>query len=257
MAVLEPMYLKLPATPEEWIKISKEFHEKWQFPALGAIDGKHVEIRPPKGSGSLYFNYKKRNSIVLMAVVDANYRFTYVSAGANGRASDGGIWSRSQFGKDLEDGKVPLPGFYQLPNSNLRLPLCFIGDDAFPLRPHIMKPYSHLNLNAEEEHFNYRISRARVVVENAFGILTNRFKIFHRAIDLHPRKIMTLIKATACLHNYLITKNHREYVQFANPPAAQSVFMRNLTPQHELPDNDAKNIRESYKHYVNNESRLD
>ncbi|KAL3976897.1 cytoskeleton-associated protein 5 [Sarotherodon galilaeus] len=63
-----------------------EDYLKWQFPhCLGAIDGKHIFIRPPPKSGSMYFNYKSRFSIILMAVVDANYNFVYASAGTQGR----------------------------------------------------------------------------------------------------------------------------------------------------------------------------
>ena len=56
-----------PTEPEQWQAISDQFSAKWQFPhALGALDGKHVAIRCPKNSGSLYYNYKGYHSKVLM-----------------------------------------------------------------------------------------------------------------------------------------------------------------------------------------------
>lgn len=54
---------------------------------IGALDGKHVHIRPPPGSGSEFFNYKNTFSIVLMALVDADYKFIYCDIGCNGRVS--------------------------------------------------------------------------------------------------------------------------------------------------------------------------
>ena len=75
----------MPSTHREWKAIVKEFLDKSNFPKLvGAADGKHVSIRAPANSGSGYNNYKNCLSIVLMAVVDANYKFLLVHIGANG-----------------------------------------------------------------------------------------------------------------------------------------------------------------------------
>ena len=58
---------------------------RWQFPlCLGAIDGKHVAIRPPPNSGSWYFN-KKTFSIILMAVAGPDYECLYADISSNGR----------------------------------------------------------------------------------------------------------------------------------------------------------------------------
>ncbi|KAJ8954599.1 hypothetical protein NQ318_003130 [Aromia moschata] len=58
-----------PTTVSEWNDIANAFQDRWQFPhCLGAVDGKHVQIIAPHGSGSYYFNYNKTHSIVLMAI---------------------------------------------------------------------------------------------------------------------------------------------------------------------------------------------
>ena len=68
------IYMKVPSTKEEWLKITHEFEEKWQFPnCIGAVDGKHLVIQPPTDSGSHYYNYKHTHSVVLMAVAGPNY----------------------------------------------------------------------------------------------------------------------------------------------------------------------------------------
>jgi hypothetical protein len=78
--------LKCPKTPEEWKVVSDRFAQRWNFHnTIGAIDGKHIAIRCPANGGSLYFNYKRFHSIILMALVDADYKFLFVDIGANGR----------------------------------------------------------------------------------------------------------------------------------------------------------------------------
>lgn len=54
-----------------------------------------------------------------------------------------------------------------------------------------------------EEIFNYRLSRARITVECAFGRLTSRFRIFHRPIETSIKTTDKIIRTTCVLHNYL------------------------------------------------------
>ncbi|XP_054745846.1 uncharacterized protein LOC129250235 [Anastrepha obliqua] len=92
----------LPKTENDWKCIANDFNTLWNFPnCIGAIDGKHVEIMKPPGTGSYYYNYKKSYSIFMMAIVNAKYEFIAVEVGANGRASDAGIFGQNRFKEEI------------------------------------------------------------------------------------------------------------------------------------------------------------
>ena len=76
------------------------------------------------------------------------------------------------------------------------LPHVIVADAAFPLTEYIMKPYAQRLLTKESCIFNYRLSRARRIVENAFGILTNRFRIFLSPMLLSPENVEKITLAS-------------------------------------------------------------
>ena len=158
----------------------------------------------------LFFIYKNFHSIVPLAAVDAQYRFL-VNIGESGFRSDGGVLGNSAFGKALEraglanpsaDSSIPgLPDF----------PYCFVGDAAFPLRGHLMQPYPGKQLTHKQNIFNYWLSWSRRIVENAFGILVARWRIFRQPIVADPHNVERFVKATVVLHNFLSVEHSAAY----------------------------------------------
>lgn len=178
------------------------------------MDGKHVKMYCPANGGSHYFNYKLYHSIILFALVDANYKFLYVDAGTNGRIGDAGVFAKSTLRSCLLDrSKLNIPEGKCLTGTNINQPYVVLADDAFPLSYNIMKPYPLTGISREERIFNYRLSRARRMVECAFGILVNRFRVFTTAINLSPDKVTKLIMAACTLHNLLTEKMEHNYTR--------------------------------------------
>uniref|UniRef100_A0A8D8TCT4 DDE Tnp4 domain-containing protein n=1 Tax=Cacopsylla melanoneura TaxID=428564 RepID=A0A8D8TCT4_9HEMI len=177
-----------------------------ELPTLHRRNG-WKDIVPSRNTGSYYYNYKGKHSMVLLAIVDANYRFLLVDFGTNGRVSDGGVLQNTRFYEKLEETSLRIPEPDNVTEKFNNVPYVFVADDAFPLSNEILKPYRQASLDsAKKEVFNYRLSRARHVVENAFGILASRFRIFHTAINLEPKNIEKVVMATCALHNFLM--NH-------------------------------------------------
>ncbi|KAF0713191.1 protein ALP1-like [Aphis craccivora] len=206
---LSPLYLS-PPNKEKWKKIEQEFRTRWNYPnCVGSVDGKHVVINKPYHSGSLYFNYKKFCSIVLMAVVDAEYKFTMIDVGGYGKNSDSSIFANCNFGKRLKEGQLDFPEDAPLPGTEEPMPHVIVGDEAFPLQKNLMRPYpgNELTNNEDKKIFNLRLSRARNTSEDAFGILSKRFGVYQRRLEVKPKYVNKIVLATCVLHNFLKTNS--------------------------------------------------
>ena len=229
-------FFQQPSTKEEWTAIQDQFFEKWDFPqCLGALDGKHVRIQCPPRAGSTYFNYLGYHSIVLFAVVDANYKFIYYEVGAPGRVGDATIWNKSPLKTALDDDKLHAPDRRTTPGSNTPISSLIAADSAFALSPRLMKPYPEKNSTRGQRLFNDRLPRARRVIKNAFGILASRFGIYQRAMQVRPERVSTMVLATLALHNFLRAMKDQQY---AGPRAADTEEGYN----HELVPGEWRNI---------------
>ena len=145
-------------------------------------------MQAPARSEFSLFNYKKTNSIVLMAICNARYQLTIVDIGESERQSDGSVYANGNLGYAIENKQLKLPGEKKLRNSQRILPHVFAGDDAFELKPHLMKPCPSRNLPIDQRVFNYRLSRTRRIIENVFGICASWFRVLRRPILLHHQK---------------------------------------------------------------------
>ena len=123
------------------------------------MDGKHIQLKQPRNSGSYYFNYKGVFSIVLLALVDADYNFTYIDVGCNGRISDGGVYRNSSLSRAINEDTLGIPPPTMV--GEYPLPFVIVADDAFPLKTNLLKPYAFRGLTRENRIFNYRLSRVR------------------------------------------------------------------------------------------------
>lgn len=82
-----------------------------------------------------------------------------------------------------------------------------MADDAFAMKSFMLKPYPMRELSVEQRIFNYRLSRARRVIENVFGLCAARFRVLLKTIELRPEKVVKVVLAICALHNFLITRN--------------------------------------------------
>ena len=158
---------------------------------------------PSRSPRALYHNYKGFFSIVMLALVDGQYKFRWVDAGTAGSCSDAQIFNACQLKRRIEDGRIGFPDQAPITKGGRDVPYFILADDAFALKTWLMKPYGRRMLTREERIANYRISRARRVVENAFGILVSRFRVMLTTIELPPETVRDVVMTCVVLHNIL------------------------------------------------------
>lgn len=204
--VLQPIFMPVP-TQQMFRNVANEFWAKWNFPnCVGCIDGKHIRIQCPPGSGSMAWNYKSFYSTVLQAVADANYKFLIVEIGGWGQQSDGGTFNASEMFDHMQKGTLNIPPDAPLPDPHLTIdmPYVFVGDEAYPLMRNLLRPYPRSQLDPAKEYFNDRLSRARKCVECAFGIMTAKWRLLWKPIETGLDFCDDIVKAMCILHNTII-----------------------------------------------------
>ena len=198
----------MPETKEDFERKILDMEELWQFPfCWGAIDGCHIPIKCPSGglqASKEFHNFKNFYSVVLMAIVDSNYRFVWASCGFPGNSHDSIIFQSTELWSNITE-KDAIPNIGQTVDKIIIYPL-LLGDSAFPLQTWMMKPYTNAVLTKQQTNFNYRLSRARMVTEGAYGQMKGRWRVLLRKMESEPDQVKTTALACIVLHNICIEK---------------------------------------------------
>ena len=112
-------------------------------------------------------------------------------------------WMWVQLDPDDDDGRIGFPDPAPIPQGGRDVPYFILADDAFALKTWLMKPYHRRILTREERIANYRMSRGRRVVENAFGILVSRFRVMLTTIELPLETVREVVLTCVVLYNIL------------------------------------------------------
>lgn len=167
--------------------------------------------------------------MVLMAIADDNYNFIYANYRAKGRSSDSGIFQETSFYNALLENSLKLPQPEPITQGGTEMPYVIVGDSAFALTENIMKPYPGIHERGSKKRiFNYRLSRARRIIENVFGILCVVFRVFTKPIPLKPANCELVVIARVYLHNFL-RRNSVSRSIYTPPQKLESSWRRELS----------------------------
>lgn len=201
----ETISSNMPKCRDDFEKKIIDMEELWQFPCCwAALDGCHIPMKCPPGglvACKEYHNFKNFYSIVLMALVDSQYRFIWGSCGFPGNSHDAIIFQSTNLWNSIQDGLLPSVGKVV---GEENVPPLILGDSAFPLRTWLMKPYTNAVLSPQQRYFNYRLSRARMVTEGAYGQLKGRWRVLLRKNESNKGTVRITALACMVLHNVCI-----------------------------------------------------
>lgn len=155
-------------------------------------------------------------------------------------------------GQRLKNNELCLPKPKRLPGQNMCTPHCLVGDEAFSLSPFLMKPFPHRQAKqrARLQKYNYRLSRAYGVVENTFGILVQKWRLYQRPLEISVKSIKTVVMATCVVHNYLREKKSDErYFQFLDNPEEDTSAFEQLIRVPKRATRFAMQVRERFVDY--------
>ena len=157
-------------------------------------------------AGSGYFNRKTTHSVVFLAICNANYEFILVNIGDSERQSDGSGYVNCHLGFCIENKKLSIPACDEIVNdSGVKFLKGFLRRRSFWTKTTYDEAIHRAKitqLTIAQLIFNYRLSLARRFIENAFSIMTTRFRIFPRPMIVNVDKAVNITKACVALYNF-------------------------------------------------------
>lgn len=195
-------FIKFPKGEAETRHAIEEFQEISSFPqVVGAIDGSHIPIIAPNEDANDYYNRKQFHSVILQGVTDAQGRFIHFSTWYAGSIHDARVLRMSSLMNEVEDGRILVSPILRTVHGDEVKPL-LVADPAYKLTNWCMKPYpERAAITASQREFNKTLSRARVVIEQAFGMLKERWRCLLVKLDVSIDKIPQTVIACCILHN--------------------------------------------------------
>jgi hypothetical protein len=199
----DELALKMPMTLSELRVAADEFTnislDGRLNGCVGALDGWLCRIKVPSKAETMnvasYFSgHYQTYGVNVQATCDACGRFTSISILCPGGTGDSKAFAASS----LQQYVAGLPqGFYMA------------ADNAYTLSDTLLIPYSGVDkLDPSKDVFNFYLSQLRIRIEQAFGLLVSKWRIFKKALEVKLFRVGHIVQACARLHNYCI--NNRD-----------------------------------------------
>ena len=248
---LKSLFIFLPKG-DELDRIIDMYNDRWGFPMCGgAIDGTHIPITAPVENPADYVNRKGFHSIIMQALVDSSYLFRDIVIGWPGSVHDARVLSNSHLYRLGNDDKL-FDGKQSEDIGGTIVKPVILGDPAYPLLPWLIKPYQHHpDITAVQKNFNYRLSRARMTVENTFGRWKARCRRFLKKVEMDVTKVTVAVAASCILHNVCELSQEEILDEWMEDVHALDTanYENDCAIQDVLVADDASNVRDAIAEY--------
>lgn len=207
--LLVPELIHLP-DQGKFLEMAGYIENRWGLPqCIGAIDGSHIPILAPPNYHCDFFNRKGWHSVILQGVVDGKGIFWNVFAGLPGSLHDARVLRLSTLWELASHGNLFPAHIRDIGGASVGYYI--LGDSAYPLQNWLLKPFPDTGrLTIEQQNYNKKISRARVVVENSFGRLKGRWRCLLKRNDCDVSLVKSMVLTCCALHN-LCERHGEEY----------------------------------------------
>jgi hypothetical protein len=226
----DELALKLPQTSEDYERLANEFCERSgadniYYGVIGALDGWLCNtLQPNVEDARNYFSgHYQRFGLNVQALCDAHLRFIYLSVCGPGGMNDVHAIDKCT---ELNRFIKAMPTKYFL-----------LGDNAYGLSEEILIPFSGSQKKvAENDAYNYYLSQLRIRIEQAFGLLTTKWRIFRSNLNADLSMASDIINAASRLHNFVIEEDgdtgeeDLEIVPMANAPENLGYYPSSTQP---------------------------
>lgn len=180
--------------------------------------------------------------------MDHQGRFIDINIGWPGRVHDARVFANSSLFQKGQS-KTLLPDWKET-ISGRNIPLVLLGDPAYPLLQWLMKAFpDNGRLSQQQKHFNYRLSRARVVVEHSYGRLKGRWRCLLKRLDIATCDVPQVIAACCVLHNVCEIHGDAFNEQWMEGVRRQESVCASASSASILPEESAVDIRKAFTEY--------
>ncbi|KAL0808781.1 hypothetical protein ABMA28_012461 [Loxostege sticticalis] len=192
-------YIQFPTSLEARQTLSQRFYRAYGIPGvIGCIDCTHIKIVVPRKEEEHWFYSRKHcHSLNVQMICDDKCRILNVNPKFGGCNHDSFVWENSEVNDYLQ----------ALHRDGERVWL--LGDSGYPQRPWLMTPFHDATSGSPEAKYNYYHMQARVLIENTFSRLKNRWRCLlkDRVLHYRPLKCAKIVLACSVLHNFAIDED--------------------------------------------------